>query len=37
MKRIFSGKRKTNEPSPEYKYIVARCLTDKGYEAVGWK
>jgi len=34
---LFSGMRKSNQPSAEYKQIVERCLIEKGYEPVGWK
>jgi len=34
---LFSGMRKSNQPSAAYKQIVERCLVDKGYEPVGWK
>ncbi len=37
LSRFFSGIKRSNEPSPEFKYIVERCLVDKGYEPVGWK
>jgi len=25
------------EPSPVYKNFVTRCLTERGYEAIGWQ
>ncbi len=28
---------KAAEPSPVYKNFVNKCLTDKGYEPVGWQ
>jgi len=34
---LFSGMRKSNQPSAAYKQIVERCLIEKGYEPVGWK
>lgn len=37
MGRFFSSMHRNNGPSPVYKEIVERCLSDKGYEPVGWK
>lgn len=37
MNRLFSGMRRSKEPSPAFKQIVERCLIDKGYEPIGWE
>ena len=37
MNRLLSRLHRSKEPSPEFKYIVERCLIDKGYEPIGWQ
>ncbi len=34
---LFSGIFRASEPSPVYKRFVDKCLSDKGYEPIGWQ
>ncbi len=34
---LFRGLMKSNEPTPVYKNFVNRCLSDKGYQTIGWE
>lgn len=34
---LIRGMMSSNEPSPVYKNFVNRCLSDKGYQAIGWE
>jgi outer membrane lipoprotein SlyB len=34
---LFYGLFKAAEPSPTYKAFVNKCLSDKGYEPIGWE
>jgi len=34
---LFRGIIKASEPSPVYKTFVNRCLTEKGYDPIGWE
>lgn len=33
---LLGGLFRASEPSPVYKQFVNRCLTEKGYEPLGW-
>ncbi|MEI6314604.1 MAG: cell envelope biogenesis protein OmpA [Syntrophus sp. (in: bacteria)] len=34
---LVSGAIKASKPSPIYKTFVNRCLSEKGYETIGWQ
>lgn len=34
---FLQGMFSSAEPSPVYKNFVTRCLTERGYEAIGWQ
>jgi len=34
---LVSGAIKASKPSPIYKAFVNRCLSEKGYEPIGWQ
>ncbi len=34
---LVRGVSKSSEPSPIYKSFVGRCLSEKGYELLGWQ
>jgi outer membrane lipoprotein SlyB len=34
---LVTGAIKASQPSPVYKAFVNRCLTNKGYEPIGWQ
>jgi outer membrane lipoprotein SlyB len=34
---LITGAIKASQPSPVYKAFVNRCLTNKGYEPIGWQ
>ncbi len=34
---LLHGMMNSNQPSPVYKNFVNRCLSDKGYQTIGWE
>ncbi|MFA5182434.1 MAG: cell envelope biogenesis protein OmpA [Syntrophales bacterium] len=34
---LVTGAIKASKPSPVYKTFVNRCLSEKGYDAIGWQ
>jgi hypothetical protein len=34
---LVTGAIKASRPSPIYKTFVNRCLTNKGYDPIGWQ
>jgi hypothetical protein len=34
---LVTGAMKASQPSPLYKAFVNRCLSEKGYDPIGWQ